>query len=42
MTLETKMKNINPQQPKETKLYDGPTDDELRNIEDELDELMDL
>ena len=28
--------------PEDTNLYDGPTDDELKRIEDELDSLKDL
>ena len=28
--------------PEDTNLYDGPTDDELKRIEDELDILKDL
>ena len=31
------MENPNPNQPDVTNLYDGPSDDELKNIEDELD-----
>ena len=31
-----------PNQPDLTNLYDGPSDDELKQIEDELDELNDL
>ena len=36
------MDNQYPIQPEETSLYDGPSDDELKKIEDELDELKDL
>ena len=36
------MENPNPNQPDVTNLYDGPSDDELRKIEDELDGLTDL
>ena len=35
------MKNLNPYQPEETNLYDGPTDDELKRIENELLDLLD-
>ena len=31
-----------PNKPEGTNLYDGPTDDELKRIEDELDSLIDL
>ena len=30
------MKNLYPINPNENNLYDGPTDDELRQIEDEI------
>ena len=40
--INTKMNNPNPNQPDVTNLYDGPSDDELREIEDELDALTDL
>ena len=30
-----------PTQPEATNLYDGPTDDELKRIEDELSDLID-
>ena len=36
------MKDQNPNQPDVTNLYDGPSDDELKQIEDELDELTNL
>ena len=36
------MENPNPNKPDVTNLYDGPSDDELRKIEDELDGLTDL
>jgi len=35
------MENSYPHQTEVTNLYDGPTDDELRRIEDELSELLD-
>ena len=40
--INTKMKNLNPNQPDITNLYYGPSDDELKQIEDELDELTDF
>ena len=36
------MENKYPNQPDVTNLYDGPSDDELKQIEDELDELTNL
>ena len=36
------MKSQYPNQPDATNLYDGPSDDELKQIEDELDELTNL
>ena len=35
------MEDQYPIQPEETNLYDGPTDDELKRIEDELSDLLD-
>ena len=36
------MENPHPNKPEDTNLYDGPSDDELKRIEDELDSLIDL
>ena len=36
------MENQYPNHPDVTNLYDGPSDDELKQIEDELDELTNL
>ena len=36
------MENPNTNQQDVTNLYDGPSDDELKNIEDELDGITDL
>ena len=36
------MDNQYSKQPDATNLYDGPSDDELKQIEDELDELTSL
>ena len=35
------MENQHPNEPDVTNLYDGPSDDELKQIEDELDGLTD-
>ena len=35
------MGNQYPIQPEENNLYDGPSDEELKRIEDELSELLD-
>ena len=35
------MSNQYPYQPEATDLYDGPTDDELKRIEEELPDLLD-
>ena len=40
--INNKMNNPNLYQPDITNLYDGPSDDELREIEDKLEKITDL